>query len=147
MGSQNNEKWRGDIALSLDGKKTENTFVDPDNYPYVAIKISGIGFEGGTGNLTFDTSLGTYKKNGANGHEIMYGTDQIPVYYYDLTIENTFVNKSGATTLDGVTEFKTFQFKVADVLKSKYPAGKYEVYWIRTFKTKEALTEYVNANN
>lgn len=71
MGSQNNEKWRGDIALSLDGKKTENTFVDPDNYPYVAIKISGIGFEGGTGNLTFDTSLGTYKKNGANGHEIM----------------------------------------------------------------------------
>lgn len=147
MGSQNNEKWRGDIALSLDGKKTENTFVDPDNYPYVAIKISGIGFEGGTGNFTFDTSLGTYKKNGANGHEIMYGTDQIPVYYYDLTIENTFVNKSGATTLDGVTEFKTFQFKVADVLKSKYPAGKYEVYWIRTFKTKEALTEYVNANN
>ncbi len=114
--------------LSLDGKKTENTFVDPDNYPYVAIKISGIGLKVALVILLLIRLWGHIKKNGANGHEIMYGTDQIPVYYYDLTIENTFVNKSGATTLDGVTEFKTFQFKVADVLKSKYPAGKYEVY-------------------
>lgn len=65
MGTQNAEKWRGDIALSLKGKP--KTFVDPDNYPYLAIKISDIEFGANKGNLTFDTSFGTYKLKGANG--------------------------------------------------------------------------------
>lgn len=145
MGSQNDEKWRGDIALSL--KNKPKTFINPIDYPYLAIKISDIGFGAGKGNLTLDTSLGTYKVKGANGHATMQGTDGIPVYYYDLTIENTFISSSSVpTTITEVTELETFQFKIADIVKTVYPDGIYKVHWIRTFKTKEALDEYVNAN-
>lgn len=146
MGTQNAEKWRGDIALSLKGKP--KTFVDPDNYPYLAIKISDIEFGANKGNLTFDTSFGTYKLKGANGHTIIKGSDGIPVYYYDLSIDNAFISSSSVpTTLSGVTEFEIFQFKVADVIKAVYPDGVYKVHWIRTFKSMEDLEEYVNTNN
>ena len=146
MGTQNAEKWRGDIALSLKGKP--KTFVDPDNYPYLAIKISDIEFGANKGNLTFDTSFGTYKLKGANGHTIIKGSDGIPVYYYDLSIDNAFISSSSVpTTLSGVTELEIFQFKVADVIKAVYPDGVYKVHWIRTFKSMDDLEEYVNTNN
>lgn len=48
-------------------------------------------------------------------------------------------------SLTGYTSFKTFQLKVADMVIADTPVDSYKIYWIRTFKSVEEMTEFAEA--
>ncbi len=99
-------------------------------YPIVAIRMIN---KPTSGNFIFDTNLGKYKDGSNNWDGILVGD----VYYYDL--RSTF--GSGATlSMTEPTALTTFQWKVADITTDE--TG-YQVDWVKSFESLDALNEYV----
>ena len=131
-------KLRTDLKLPCDAKNP--LYFDLANYPVVGMRCT---IPKG-GNNTLDaksvegTGAGNPKCNG--GIDLSDGTRLI---YYDLAALNKYEKK--------LVGFSLFQIKVADIPKDKAPSGKYEVYWIRSFKSvaeMEAFAkEEINAGN
>lgn len=58
--------------------------------------------------------------------------------YFDYGSRTTY-------PLTGLTGFKTFQLKVADMVIADTPVDSYKVYWIRTFKSIDEMKEFAEA--
>ncbi len=118
------DKRRADFAQS------ENVTVHAGNYPIIAIRMID---RPASGNLIFDTSLGSYK-NGSNNWD---GVIHDNVYYYDL--RSTFGSDNNLSQT-AETILSTFQWKVADVTTDE--TG-YFVDWVRSFANVAELESYV----
>ena len=99
-------------------------------YPIVAIRMIN---KPSSGNFIFDTNLGKYKDGSNNWEGILVGD----VYYYDL--RNTFGAGATLSTTEP-TKLTTFQWKVADITTDE--TG-YQVDWVKSFESLDALKEYV----
>lgn len=136
MALQSSGKYRGDL------RKTEGATFHAGAYPIVAIRFN----KPPRANLFFDTSLGSY--NGRNNNHRVIATESGNIYYWDLS-----TGKLGATilSLEEPTTVSSFQFKVADVVLSEEEEAsnniKYEVDWVRTFSSLEALRSVAGAPN
>ncbi len=99
-------------------------------YPIVAIRMIN---KPTSGNFIFDTNLGRYKDGSNNWDGILVGD----VYYYDL--RNTFGSGATLSTTEP-TQLTTFQWKVADITTAE--TG-YQVDWVKSFESLDALKEFV----
>lgn len=115
LAKQTNGSGRGDI------KRNAGAVLYPVNYPIVAIKLK----KPKTGNVTFDTSLGSFG-NGSNKWTGKVGDD---IYYYDMS--KTGFGSAG-TLLTKPTTLSLFQFKVADITSGE---TNYQVDWVKTVKS------------
>ena len=70
-------------------------------------------------------------------------SDGSSVFIYDLT-EKAFPT-GGVLPVTSVAEFTTFQIKYADMKNSETPIA-YNVYWVETFKTIEAIQAAIEAD-
>ncbi|WP_442795967.1 DUF4979 domain-containing protein [Pelobium manganitolerans] len=130
-------KYRGDFRYT-----GGTVSIDAINYPIIAVKFN----KPSTGNITFDTSNGDYRKPGSgtqnNQQTLLPGSDN--VYYYDLTSGSGA--QLGASNLIDETRFPggtitctSFQFKIADMTVRE----NYDFYWIKSFASVADLTAYV----
>lgn len=119
--AQSNGKGRGDA------KRTAGAKLLPNNYPIVAIRFK----KPQTGNLIFDTNLGSFG-NGNNKWTGIVGDD---IYYYDLT-KGSFGAAATKLPLESATKLTTFQFKIADITSGE---SSYAIEWVKTVKSIEDL--------
>ena len=61
-------------------------------------------------------------------------SDGTKLLLYDVKSLNKFA--------EGEVTFTTFQIKIADMQPAELPSGQYEVYWIRTFASKEEAVRF-----
>ena len=130
------EKYRGDFRYT--GGKV---YIHPVDYPIIAIKLT----KPSTGNITFDTSHGDYRKPGSgsqnNQQTALAGYDN--VYYYDLTDASGAKLSAGkeinTTNFTYPIECTSFQFKIADMTIRET----YDFYWIKAFSSVAELQSYV----
>ncbi len=111
-----------------DFKLEGGTSIQVGSFPILAIRIN----KPSSGNFILDTNFGSYK-GGTNNWE---GVIQGDIYYYDL--RNTF-GADNNLSLDEITEFTTFQFKIADIISDQEG---YSVEWVKSFESLEALESY-----
>ncbi len=125
-------KWRGDIKY--DCNDNNPLLILLKQYPYLAMRMTRIS----SMNSKLDAKAAPYGNasdhNPKNGIDLGDGTS---VLIYDLP---SCPNYKEAQELS----FSLFQFKIADIPYSAVDpaAGYYDVYWIRTFKTKAEAEQY-----
>lgn len=130
-------KYRGDF------QRVGGATLHAGKYPIVAFKFNR---PSGTGNVIFDTNLGSYL-NGNNKLTTITGKDGVQVHYANIAADSfgpatTKLSTTSATVLTG------FQLKIADFVLTpeQITAGgyKYQVYWVKSFKTLAELQAYIN---
>lgn len=132
LGSQNADKWRRDI------KQTKMPLVlDLKNYPILAVRMTKLPSGARKLDDVNDSGLKRSKELNPGFIDLGDGTG--------LLIYNIGANYPDAK---GLTKFKNFGFKFADILKKDVPADKafYEVYWIRTFKTEDEAKTFAESD-
>lgn len=145
--AQNAEKQRGDL------KNQASVYLHAGNYPIIAIRMEDVkdkyGAEGVTArNITLDGSgscNGVSFSGGLDGNNNKWlhdykCSDGSHVFIYDLTTQS-WAN-GGVLPADAVAEFRTFQFKYADIATIAHQL-QYNVYWAQTFKTIEEVQSYI----
>lgn len=127
-----------------DWRRNGTTTVHPGNYPILAIKMTNpMDTHSATQcRITFDVNLGSYG-NSFNKYATFNAGDGIPVYYYDLK-EGTFGSNKIQLSDTMPTDLATFQFKIADILPDA--PVKYNIYWVRTFKSVADMEAYAKAH-
>lgn len=125
-------KKRADLAKTIHSSGGTVT-INTGTYPIMAIKFN----KPAHANITFDTDKGSFG-NGSNKYSTDYETDN--VYYWDMS--SLSLGSSGTHSNEEL-EFSTFQFKIADIPETDPETG-YTIQWIRTFKSKEALADFIN---
>lgn len=131
-------KFRGDF------QRTGGAIVHAGNYPIIAFKFNR---PAGTGNVIFDTNNGSYL-NGNNKLTTIVGKDGVQVHYADLGVGTFGANAVKLSTTQATT-LTTFQLKIADfvftdVQRAVANYNRYEVYWVKSFKTVADLEAYIN---
>ncbi|MGV3764736.1 MAG: DUF4979 domain-containing protein [Chitinophagaceae bacterium] len=124
---------RSDLAL-LGGGVGSPVTIHTGNYPIMAIQFN----KPSAGNVVFDTNLGSFG-NGNNKYSTEYAAKD--VYYWDMSTLS--LGSGAARPNEEITFNNTFQFKIADVPQAN-PATGYNVQWIRTFESKQALEAFIN---
>ncbi|AWW29222.1 hypothetical protein DN752_03175 [Echinicola strongylocentroti] len=114
VGAAEEPVYRADIRVN-------SVILDPTKYPIWAIQFS----KPGNSRLTLDTNRGSYASRGT----VLEGTGDMDVYYWDLT-----------TKFTQLTTFDYMQLKIADMTTGD---PSYEVEWIKTFPSVEALEAYI----
>ena len=159
-------KFRGDFALimdyyySSDGTTFSNARYNGDipllnvhsgNYPIFAVKMTNPKSMGTERNLNLDT-VGTnqdkedigYKGNvgGSNNKQKYLVDNDLCILYYDLSSQ-AFAT-GGLLPNTRVFEFKTWQFKFADIAyaSAQATAPKYNVYWAGFFNSVSELETF-----
>lgn len=139
-------KYRGDW------RRNGTTTVHPGNYPILAIKMTNPKDTHKVNDcrITLDAApnLGAFG-NGFNKYtKLSDPGDGIPVYYYDLKT-GTFGGNKNKLSDTAPTDLATFQFKIADMSitdgTTVLPV-KYNIYWVRTFKSVADLEAYAKAH-
>jgi len=87
--------------------------------------------------VTFDTNRGEVG-NGFNRYYTDFEDQE--VYYWNFSEQEI---KGAGPFVNEELEFTTFQFKIADIPESD-PALGYEVDWIRSFESVDALADFIN---
>lgn len=136
MALQSGGKYRADL------RKTGGVTFHAGAYPIVAVKFN----KPPRANFFFDTNLGSYNNTNNNATKIASATGNI--YYWDLAtgrLGTTVLSQSAPTTLT------LFQFKIADIVltQAELAAGdtQYEVDWVKSFPSVEALRTFAGVNN
>lgn len=154
FGSQSADKYRGDFVLAASNAGIKKVNLSAGTYRYFAIKMlianNLVANWNGNGCVVLDTNNGRYNQpvgNGNNNYSIYvknnetWTWDKPAVYYYDL--QETFGNSGYKYSLTAPVEVSTFKFVMADYPKAT-SKEKYEVYWVRSFKTLEELKAFVD---
>lgn len=135
--NQNATNQRGDF------KHIGNVKIHAGKYPIVTIRMTDVrdAYEEITScNLNLDTSGDGYSGNvGGNNNKYLKRykcSDGSTVFIYDLS-QQTFAN-GGLIKTDAAVEFRTFQFKYADMRTIDHQIT-YNVYWVETFASEDAL--------
>ncbi len=129
-------KYRGDIGAAA---KTLDIHIG--KYPILAMKISDFRKQF---NCKGNIKLDMVGDNGNNKYTTINCDDTVPVYYYDLTTFTTSKLPNGFPAEAPYT-LSNLQFKIADIENATVPV-KYNIYWIRTFKSVEDLEAFVKAH-
>lgn len=134
---QNATKQRGDF------KHIGNVKIHAGKYPLVTIRMTDVrdAYEEITScNINLDTSGDGYSGNvGGNNNKYIKRykcSDGSTVFIYDLS-QQTFAN-GGLIRTDAAVEFRTFQFKYADMGTIDRQIT-YNVWWVETFESEDAL--------
>lgn len=137
LGSQNADKWRRDIKQSQ-----LPLLLDLKNYPILAVRMTKLPSGARKLDDVNDSGLTRSKELNPGFTDLGDGTG--------LLIYNIGANYPDNT---GLTKFRVFGFKFADILKKDVPEDKayYDLHWIRTFKTEDeakafAESEVANGN-
>lgn len=125
--AQTSGNKRADLALQ--GGVTMHT----GNYPILAMKFT----KPAGARVTFDTNRGEVG-NGFNRYYTDFEDQE--VYYWNFSEQEI---KGAGPFVNEELEFTTFQFKIADIPESD-PALGYEVDWIRSFESVDALADFIN---
>ena len=130
-------KYRGDF------KRAGGATLHAGNFPIIAFKFNRTL---GTGNVVFDTNNGSYL-NGNNKLHTLIAKDGVQVHYANLAT-GTFGGSAVKLSTTATTTLSTFQLKVADFVLTadQIAAGgyKYEVHWVKSFKSLADLEAYIN---
>lgn len=144
--TQNATKQRGDFKCW-----SPKTWLHAGEYPIFAIRMDDVRdmYAGVTArNITFD-AVGKCKdadyKGGLDGNNNKWlhdykCSDGSHVFIYNLATQKWATG--GALPTDAVATFTSMQFKYADIATLTEQVT-YNVYWVQTFKSIEALQEYV----
>ncbi len=130
-------KWRGDIQFVAKDKPFH-----AGNYPIVAIKCSfpNLVMNGINLDVAVTPTNNDLKGNCSSKKNMALG-DGTYVYYWNIA-----EGYKGISVAD-MTNFTTFQFKLADLPATSWSEGKYDIYWIRTFTSEAAMQSYINNEN
>lgn len=138
MGVNGSATYRGDF------QRTGGITVYPGKYPIIAFKFTKP--VGTAGNLIMDTNLGSYL-NGNNKFTTITGKDGVQVQYANFAT-GTFGSSATTLSTSTGTTLTTFQIKIADFkfTADQLAAGNntYQVYWVKSFKSVDELTAYIN---
>lgn len=130
-------KYRGDF------QRNNGVTLHAGKFPIIAFKFNR---PAGTGNVIFDTNSGSFM-NGNNKLTTITGKDGVQVHYADISV-GTFGSGAVKLSTTSVTNLTTFQLKVADFVLSADEIANggyiYQVYWVKSFPSLAALTEYIN---
>ena len=154
------EKNMGSFAITCNSDEV-NIIAMNTSYPILAIKVM-LPYKynvnnNNQGTFFLDTNNGRYMQYQSNGNNVFTVlkeseyNDNVPttpmIIYMDLT--RGFGGNDGKQThylpdATGYEELTTFQFGVYDYNKVPGNSGYYDMYWVRSFKTVDELTNYVN---
>ncbi len=123
-------KYRGDF------QRTGGATVHAGKFPIIAFKFNR---PVGTGNVVFDTNNGSFL-NGNNKLTTITGKDGVQIHYADIST-GTFGGSAVKLSTTATTTLTTFQLKIADFVTTD---NRYEVHWVKTFKTLTELQAYIN---
>ncbi|WP_175629832.1 Ig-like domain-containing protein [Bacteroides acidifaciens] len=155
-------KWRGDLWLAKNGKG-KNTFIKPNEYRYLAVKIKfGTALKGGNNSvgciklevwdkdhaIIGDNNLGSIGSNN-NSYTVLGGNEYVAntpnVVYYDL---QSRYDKKTPTDWNQTFDLAQFKFVIADFpITDPDITSTYDIYWVRSFKTVEELQAFVDSEN
>jgi len=135
--SQNATKQRGDF------KHIGNVMIHAGKYPIITIRMTDVrdAYESITScAINLDTSGDGYSGNlGGNNNKYVKRyccSDGSTVFIYDLSTQK--FNNGGLMQTSSAVEFRTFQFKYADMATIDHQIT-YNVYWVETFPGYDAL--------
>ncbi|MGQ1948320.1 Ig-like domain-containing protein [Geofilum sp. OHC36d9] len=139
-------KQRADFS-----KQDSYVWLHAGNYPIVAIKMDDVmDYAEVTGrniNVDSNTDDGSYKGSLGGGNNKWFSrykcNDGSYVFIYDLSQQE--FSTGGLLPTDASVQFKTFQWKYADMVVTPIQQISYSVYWVQTFKSISSLEDYLTS--
>ncbi|MBQ7877136.1 MAG: Ig-like domain-containing protein [Bacteroidales bacterium] len=146
----------GQKKYRVDAKRSGDTYLSR-TYPYLCFRIEDVGDRGFSRALKLDTNGST--ESGVRVYGDLGGgnatwttkyscSDGSAILVYNLNDRN-FKTDGGESILlpeNDVAVLYTFQFKYADIVKpdeNSIEDISYKLYWFNTFKTEDAMNEYL----